>query len=75
MNIINLRNYGNLETLKNDSKSLESIINNQGMAFVVDVIANHIGESSIKFKLDSAESQRLASSVIKDLEAAISERI
>ena len=45
MNSINLRNYGNLENLEQDSITLREIIDNQGANFIVDVLADKIAES------------------------------
>lgn len=75
MNIINLREYGNLGDLKQDSIVLENIIDNQGINFIVDSIANYIGERSIRFKLSSEESSRIRDLLLNNLKEAINERI
>ena len=75
MNIINLREYGNLGDLKQDSIVLENIIDNQGINFIVDYIANYIGERSIRFKLSSEESSRIRDLLLNNLKEAINERI
>ena len=73
-NPLNLREYGDLENIKTDSKNLTGIIERQGLKFVVDVIAEYIGTTVLKFKLSVPEVTTLVQTLIKDLANAISER-
>lgn len=74
MNIVNLRDYGNLEKVKSDSVEFKNIINRQGFNFINDCMANYVGEHSIDFKLDKHEIKKLKDDIIDDLINAINER-
>lgn len=72
---LNTRNYGNLNRLNIDIKSANRILEDQGINFLIDVIAEYIGTQSIKYKLSIEESNKLKDSVLSDLESQINERI
>lgn len=72
---LNTRNYGNLTTLHTDIKSVNSILENQGINLLIDVIAEYVGTQSVKYNFSTEESNRLRDSVISDLESQINERI
>lgn len=75
MNILNTRNYGDIEKVKEDAKTLQDIINRQGQNFVNDAIAESIGDVVIKFKLSPIEARRILDATISDLKEQILERI
>jgi hypothetical protein len=74
MNILNLREYGDLENRKQDIKALEDMISRQGLNFIVDVVSNSIGETVLKYKLDKTEVKRLRDSLLADFKNAINDR-
>ena len=75
MNILNLRNYGDFEQVKNDVKTLHDIINRQGTNLIVDCIAEIIGDTSSKHNLTFDESKQALESIIDELKTQTFERI
>lgn len=66
--------YGDLDKVKDDSKTLESIISRQGTSFIVDVLAEYVGKAALKFSSSDTEIDRLKNSILKELKEAIEER-
>ena len=75
MNIINFRNYGDLQNLSVDNKTLRDIINRQGINLIVDHLATYIGEQAIMWNWSETESRYAMNSVLNDLKEAILERV
>ena len=75
MNILNLRNYGDFDSIKDDVKTLHDIISRQGTNLVVDCIAEIIGETSSKHRLSFDESKQALDSIIAELKEQTFERI
>ena len=75
MNILNLRNYGDFDNIKDDVKTLHDIINRQGMYLVVDCIAESLGITSSKHSLTFDESKKALESIIDELKEQTYERI
>lgn len=75
MNILNLRNYGDFEQIKDDVKTLHDIINRQGTNLVVDCMAEIIGDTSSKHNLTFDESKQALESIINELKTQTYERI
>lgn len=71
----NLRNYGDVQNLQKDSKLIKEIMDKQGFHFIVDVIADKIGEYANKFNLSEEESIKVKNSIVDDLNESIKERI
>jgi len=71
----NTRNYGNIKTLHTDIKTVNQILDNQGINLLIDVIAEYIGTQSVKYNFSTDESNRLREIVLSDLESQINERI
>ena len=67
--------YGDIDNVKADCKVLRDIINRQGTVLLTDAIAEHVGETVIKFKLKEFESRRILESMTRDLREAILDRI
>lgn len=67
--------YGDVENVKADCKILNEILARQGTSLLIDVIAEHIGDTVIKFNLNSVESKRILESNVNELKEAILERI
>lgn len=74
-NIINLRKYGDIENLKRDITTIREILNRQGNNFVIDVIAESVGDCAQLFKLNDNERDKLMNSLIHDFNNALSERL
>lgn len=75
MNILNLRNYGDFEQVKNDVKTLHDIINRQGTNLVVDCIAQRLALTALKYDLPFDESKQALESIIDELKTQTFERI
>ena len=75
MNNTNLREYGDVENIKADLKTLNEILGRQGQNLFVDVLAEAIGNACLIFKLNALERERLLDGACADLKNAISERI
>lgn len=67
--------YGDMGNVRTDMKTLKNIISRQGVGLVNDMIAESIGETVLKFKLNTAEATRIRESVVNELKEAINERI
>lgn len=74
MNILNLRNYGDISEISKDSKALQDIINRQGTNFIMDCIAEYTSTIKIKYNLDKVEVMRLKANLFAELNEAINER-
>lgn len=70
----NLRGYGDIDNVKTDVRALRDIISRQGHNFVMDVIAEGIGETVNKFKLGIDDVKRLKTRLLDELRDAINER-
>lgn len=75
MNILNLRNYGDFDNVKNDVKTLHDIIKRQGTNLLADCIAEHLGSVSQTYNLNIDESKRMLDCVLKELKEQTLERI
>lgn len=70
----NLRGYGDVSKAKLDGRALMDLIQRQGTNFVIDVIAEHIGETVLKYGLNEADVKRLKDSLVTELVESINER-
>lgn len=70
-----ISHYGDTENVAADAKQVMDTINRQGTSFLVDVLAEYIGEFALKFKLSDEERTRLANSLSKELQEAVLERV
>lgn len=75
MNILNSRNYGDFDNIKNDVKTLHDIINRQGTNLVVDCLAESLGSTALKFDLTFNESKNALDSIINELTEQTLERL
>ncbi len=66
--------YGDLDQVKQDSRTLQDIIKRQGTSLVIDNLAEFIGRMSIEYKLSTDEVKNLRESLISELNYAIKER-
>lgn len=66
--------YGDTDNVKRDVATLNDILSRQGSRLLTDVIAEHIGQAAIKYKLTPTEVSRLRNSTIDSLNMAIIER-
>lgn len=67
--------YGDIDNVQRDVKTLNDIIDRQGMSLLVDVLAERIGQRCIKFKLPEAGRDYLRDQLLCELNDAINERI
>ena len=72
---LNTRNYGNVITLHDDIKTVNRILDNQGINLLIDAIAEYIGNQAVKYNFSAEESNLLRDNVLSDLESQINERI
>lgn len=68
------RSTATLTALSKTSIKSDEILARQGSSLLIDVIAESIGETVNKFKLNSVESKRIRDSLVSELNDAISER-
>lgn len=69
-----IQNYGDEENVKRDVATLIDILERQGDALLLDVIAESIGTLANRFKLDDIERRRILDTTISHLRNAIQER-
>lgn len=67
--------YGDIDKVKTDVKTLNEILSRQGISLLIDVIAEHIGDTVNKFKLGPSDRAMTMITTVDELEAAIKERI
>lgn len=66
--------YGDLDNVRSDVKTLNEILDRQGTSLLIDVIAEHCGDTVNKFKLSDTESKRVLDTLVTELRDAILER-
>lgn len=66
--------YGDVDNVQKDAATIKEILARQGVDLLLEVIANHVGEVRLKFKLDEKEVQALKSSLRLSLTDLINER-
>lgn len=67
--------YGDIDNVKADVKALNDIISRQGTSLLIDVISNSVGDTVIKYKLESTEAQRIVKALVTELNESLLERI
>lgn len=70
-----IHNYGDMPKVKNDFKTINEIVSRQGLTILIRALAENIGESSLKFKLNFNDRTRLFESVMTEVRETILERI
>lgn len=70
-----INKYGDTENVKKDSKMLRDILDRQGASLLIDAIAEHLGDTAIKFKFHSSDTAMAKIALIDELTNAINERI
>lgn len=68
-------NYGDFDNIENDVKTIHNIISRQGTILLADCIAEHIGQTSLKFDLSFDESKLALKMLIQELEEQTLERL
>jgi hypothetical protein len=66
--------YGDVDSVKKDVEMLNDILSRQGSELLIDVIAENVGKTALKYKLNNAETKRILDSLVTDLKDAILER-
>jgi hypothetical protein len=66
--------YGDSDNVSKDVTTLKEILARQGSSLLIDVIANHVGETVIKFNLNNEDSKRLVDSLVNKLKESLLER-
>ena len=67
--------YGDTDQVKQDVKTLNEILGRQGDQLLLDVVAEHIGDCAIKFKMIEEETTRVKNIAVRHLKYAIEERL
>lgn len=67
--------YGDIDRVKQDVKTLNDILDRQGTALLIDVLAEYVGKRVLVFQFNSKDATNLRDALIKDLSEAINERI
>ena len=73
-NPINVKNYGDIDAVRNDAKTISDILGRQGIPFALDCIAECIGKTSLLFSFTENENMRILHTTLEDLKSAILER-
>lgn len=66
--------YGDLDNVKKDGKALHEILSRQGVSLLIDVIAEHAGNTVVKYKLSDTERNKLVDSLVNEFKESLSER-
>lgn len=66
--------YGDVTRAQEDAKTLHDILSRQGDSLFIDVIAESVGNSVIKFKLNQQDVTFIINNLINELTQAIQER-
>jgi hypothetical protein len=66
--------YGDTDKVRQDVKTLNDILRRQGSNLLIDVLAEYIGETSLQYKFNSIDIDRLKQSILNELKEAINER-
>ena len=66
--------YGDYDNVTKDVKAINEIIGRQGSLIVLEVLAERIGQSVLRFHLDNKETENLKNSLILDLKEELNER-
>jgi len=75
LDVTNLRGYGDVARLKHDALVVRDIFARQGIAFLIDSLAECIGTSANAMKLSAQERERVREHTMLDFENAITERL
>lgn len=67
--------YGDIDNVKADVKALNDIISRQGTSLLIDTISNSVGDTVNKYKLESAEAQRIVKALVTELKESLLERV
>ena len=67
--------YGDESKVSDDTKTLKDIFNRQGSSFLLDVLAELVGDATRKFTLRPSESKYLKTSLVNELSRSIDEWI
>jgi hypothetical protein len=70
-----INNYGDTDNVKRDVKTLNEILSRQGASLLIDVIAEHVGNTANKFNFHSSDRAMTLIALVDELESAIKERI
>lgn len=66
--------YGDESKVKEDVKVLNDILWRQGSNLLIDTLAEYIGETSLQYRFNSIDIDRLKQSILNELKDAINER-
>lgn len=67
--------YGDTPNVPSDAAYIRNLIDRQGPQFLLDCLAEYVGEGNARWKLSETEAARFRDSLIKSLTDAINERI
>lgn len=70
-----IQKYGKPETVKTDVVIINEILAQQGISLVLDVVAEYVGQTVLKYKIPSNERASLVENLTKELREAILERV
>lgn len=66
--------YGDVDNVPKDVKTLNDIIDRQGITLLIDVIAEYVGQRAIAYKWTSLERRQVMNQYVEELREAIIER-
>lgn len=70
-----INKYGDNENVQKDLIIVKDILNRQGNRFLIDVIANGVGQSNLQHKYTNYEIKNIISSLTEELKEQILERV
>lgn len=70
-----MNQYGDIQNVKKDAETINVIIDRQGTTFLLHLIAEHCGNTTLKFKLNDQDSKNVMNSILTELKESILERI
>lgn len=70
-----INKYGDAEKVREDAKVLQDILARQGTTFIIDCLAEYIGEHVNKFELTKVDRENLVNNITRELREALWERV
>ena len=70
-----LSNYGDIDRVKEDVKTLNEILSRQGSNLLLDVVVENVGKCTIMFKLDTEGRSIVCKGLVEDFMNALQERL
>lgn len=70
-----IKNYGDMQNVRNDSKTVGEIVSRQGSDFLLDVVAETAGNYAVEWKLSPEDRKVLIKHLTEHFINALNERL